>query len=205
MTGTLRESVGTMLCDTTKEGNMKKTDEEVREVIEDLDAIKELNIDNKLILDACCGGRMFWHNKNHPKTIYVDNRKRDKGHCEGKPNHEVNPDYIMDFRKLDFPDNTFKLVIFDPPHIFAPEEDTCVMTKCYGRLNPETWKNDIKDGFNECWRVCEENGLILFKWNECRVKMPELLDILPKEPLLRDMRRGLSKSHWMIFIKLSFT
>jgi hypothetical protein len=157
---------------------------------------------DKFILDACCGGRMFWFNKNHPNTIYIDNRTKNKGHCEGKPNHEVNPDMIMDFRKLEFKDNTFKVVIFDPPHVFAPEEDTCIMTKCYGRLNKETWQDDIKRGFDECMRVLDYYGLLVFKWNECGVKIKDLLEVIKVEPLLRDMRRGLSKSHWMLFMKI---
>ena len=35
---------------------------------------------DKFILDACCGGRMFWENKKHPNTIYIDNRLKEKGH-----------------------------------------------------------------------------------------------------------------------------
>jgi len=30
---------------------------------------------------------------------------------------ELNPDYIMDFRKMNFPDKVFKLVVFEPPHL----------------------------------------------------------------------------------------
>ena len=175
-----------------------KTPQQIKNEVEKEKKIK----DNKFILDACCGGRMFWFNKNHPNTIYIDNRKKDKGHCEGKPNHEVNPDIVMDFRELEFKDGTFKVVIFDPPHVFAPEEDTCVMTKCYGRLNKDTWKEDIKKGFDECMRVLEDYGLLVFKWNECGVKIKDLLYIIEVEPLLRDMRRGLSKSHWMLFMKI---
>lgn len=26
-------------------------------------------LNNKFILDACCGGKMFWFNKNHPNTM----------------------------------------------------------------------------------------------------------------------------------------
>ncbi|MCT3601566.1 SAM-dependent methyltransferase, partial [Lactobacillus acidophilus] len=26
------------------------------------------------ILDACCGGKMFWFNKHEPHTTYLDNR-----------------------------------------------------------------------------------------------------------------------------------
>lgn len=29
------------------------------------------------ILDACCGGRMFWFDKAHPDAVYMDNRRLD--------------------------------------------------------------------------------------------------------------------------------
>ena len=28
----------------------------------------------KQILDACCGSRMFWFDKEHPATVLMDNR-----------------------------------------------------------------------------------------------------------------------------------
>ena len=28
----------------------------------------------KIILDACCGGRMFWFNKTHPNTLCVETK-----------------------------------------------------------------------------------------------------------------------------------
>lgn len=33
---------------------------------------------NKFILDACCGPKCFWYNKNHPNTIYIDKRVEKK-------------------------------------------------------------------------------------------------------------------------------
>ena len=27
------------------------------------------------ILDACCGGRMFYFEKNHPNVLYIDRRR----------------------------------------------------------------------------------------------------------------------------------
>lgn len=30
---------------------------------------------NKIILDACCGSRMFWFNREHPDVLYVDSRE----------------------------------------------------------------------------------------------------------------------------------
>src|SRR3990167_4928561 len=100
----------------------------------------------KFILDACCGGTMMWFNKNHPNTIYVDNRITNKGYVDGKPNFEVKPDFIMDFKNLKFKDKSFKLVFFDPPHVFARENNKSTFIKCFSRLDKETWKNEIKKG-----------------------------------------------------------
>jgi|GEM_PF-4955529 len=36
-------------------------------------------LEGKFILDACCGSRMFWFNKKHPNTLYMDIREYDKG------------------------------------------------------------------------------------------------------------------------------
>lgn len=156
----------------------------------------------KFILDACCGGRMMWFNKNHPNTIYIDNRKTFKGYVNGKPNHIVDPDFIMDFRKLEFKDKSFKLVFFDPPHVFANENNNSTFIKCFGRLNKKTWEKDIKLGFDECWRVLDDYGVLIFKWSECNVQLKKLIEVIGKEPLVRSMRRGLSKTHWLCFMKI---
>lgn len=57
------------------------------------------------ILDVCCGFRHFYANKTNSNVLFCDKRA------------EVNPDTILDFRDLPFADETFHLVIFDPPHI----------------------------------------------------------------------------------------
>ena len=61
----------------------------------------------------------MWFDKHHPNAIYIDNRLASKGHIQKgfNPNHEVSPDIVMDFRKMDLPDNSFKLVVWDPPHM----------------------------------------------------------------------------------------
>lgn len=74
---------------------------------------------DKKILDACCGGRMFWFNKSHPDVLYIDKRIVEAKYVgKGKNSRifECNPDRQMDFRNMDLPDNTFNLVVFDPPH-----------------------------------------------------------------------------------------
>ena len=68
------------------------------------------------ILDACCGSRMFWYDRENKHTIYQDNRELNTTLCDGRK-LEIKPDTFGDFRKMDYADNTFDLVVFDPPHL----------------------------------------------------------------------------------------
>jgi hypothetical protein len=156
----------------------------------------------KFILDACCGGRQFWFNKHHPNTLYLDNRKREKGYQDARPNKEIIPDMIADFRELPFSDKSFKLVVFDPPHIFAKGE-TFRMVKEYGWLNRESWKEDIKRGFDECWRVLDDFGVLIFKWNEASVKRKEVLEVIQREPLFGHPNGSKIPTHWFCFMKIA--
>ncbi len=160
-----------------------------------------MNLKNKFILDACCGGRMFWFNKRHPNTLYIDKRIAQKGHRKHRPNHEVKPDIIMDFRSMDFPDSSFKLIVWDPPHLKSLGE-TSDMRKTFGCLNNETWQSDLKRGFDECWRVLEDNGILIFKWNESEILVKDILKILKREPLFGHPTGSKSKTHWFCFMKI---
>lgn len=118
--------------------------------------------ENAKILDACCGSRMFWFDKNNPDVLFADVRKENHVLCDGRL-LEINPDVISDFRKMDFADNSFQMVVFDPPHLHKLGKDSW-MAKKYGVLFP-TWENDIAAGFSECWRVLKVGGTLIFKWN----------------------------------------
>ncbi len=158
---------------------------------------------NKEILDACCGGRMFWFDKHHPNAIYIDKRKVVK-HLAGKGRNarwfSVEPDYVMDFRKLEFKDNSFSLVVFDPPHI-ARAGKTSYMADKYGYLEKETWQDDLKKGFLECFRVLKKNGVLCFKWNECHIPLSKILPLAPAQPLFGNRGGRSYKTHWIVFIK----
>ena len=54
----------------------------------------------KFILDACCGMKYMWMNKNHPNTIYMDIRKEEKGFNKNRPYDNVSPDIMGDFTDL---------------------------------------------------------------------------------------------------------
>lgn len=70
----------------------------------------------KKILDACCGSRMCWFDKDNPDTVFMDCRSEEHTLCDGR-RLEIRPDVVGDFRKMPFPDNSFYLVLFDPPHL----------------------------------------------------------------------------------------
>ena len=156
---------------------------------------------DKFILDACCGGKMFWYSKNHPNTIYMDNRREEKGHSTFRPNHEINPDIVADFKEIPFKDKSFKLVVFDPPQMFPGEK--AEFTKRYGRLKKDTWKDEIKKGFDECWRVLEDYGILIFKWNEFDIKKSEVLKVIDKDPLFGHWtNRSTKNTHWLCFMNI---
>ncbi|EAF6235991.1 class I SAM-dependent methyltransferase [Listeria monocytogenes] len=150
----------------------------------------------KMILDVCCGSRMFWFDKQHENTVYMDCRK----YYEELPTGHiinVNPTIVGDFRAIPFEDNTFHHVVFDPPHLIKAG-DKSWLAKKYGKLDSETWKSDIKQGFNECMRVLKVDGTLNFKWNEDQIKLSEILKVIDYEPLYGNKR---AKTHWLTFVK----
>lgn len=156
----------------------------------------------KIILDACCGSRMFWFDKKNPNVLFVDKRKetvtamdRDKIRTI-----EVNPDLLADFTCLPFDDESFYMVVFDPPHLKTLGE-TSWMAKKYGKL-PANWQEVIKKGFDECMRVLKTNGTLIFKWNESEIKAADVLSLIPFKPLFGHTTGRQSKTIWMCFMKL---
>lgn len=147
------------------------------------------------ILDACCGSRMFWFDKQHEDVLYMDNRQLNDTLCDGRK-LIVNPDLIADFRNMPFEDNSFYLVVFDPPHLLKAGDDSWLAKK-YGKLG-QNWRNDIFQGFNECMRVLKPNGTLIFKWNEEQIKASEIIKAIGQQPLFGNRR---SKTHWMVFMK----
>lgn len=147
------------------------------------------------ILDACCGSKMFWFDREHKETVYMDNRTLCTTLCDGRK-LIVKPDILADFRKMSFEDESFYLVVFDPPHLLKAGDKSFLALK-YGRLE-QTWQEDIKQGLLECWRVLKQNGTLIFKWNEEQITLPMVKKLLPCEPIL-GQRRG--KTIWLVFFK----
>lgn len=149
----------------------------------------------KYILDVCCGSKMFWFDRDNENTIYMDCRNISETLCDGR-RLEIHPDVIGDFRYIPFGDNTFSLVVFDPPHLLKVGDNSW-MAKKYGKLSDE-WSDDLKQGFKECMRVLRPQGVLIFKWNEEQIKLKQILDIIDYMPLFGNRR---AKTHWLVFTK----
>ncbi len=153
---------------------------------------------DKIILDACCGSRMFWFNKVHPDVLFSDIRNEEDILCDGRT-LEIKPDVIADFRNLPFEDYKFKLVVFDPPHLNKLGKSSW-MAKKYGVLGFD-WRNDLKQGFKECFRVLEPKGILIFKWNEAQIKVSEVLNLTEEKPLFGHRTAKSGKTIWLAFMK----
>lgn len=152
----------------------------------------------KTILDACCGSRMFWFDKQNPNVLFQDIRNETDILCDGRE-LRVNPDKIGDFTQMDFEDGSFKLVVFDPPHMVKLGKNSW-MAKKYGVLLP-TWETDLKAGFDECMRVLEDSGVLIFKWNEAQVTLNKVLSLTNYKPLFGHVTGKHGRTIWVCFIK----
>lgn len=158
------------------------------------------------ILDPCCGGRMWWFDREHPGVIYGDRRAetltvtdRSHGRQDGQRVLRIEPDMLMDFRALPFPDGRFKLVAFDPPHLVRAGPRSWLAAK-YGKLGQD-WRDDLRAGFAECFRVLEASGVLVFKWAETQVKVAEVLALAPHPPLFGNTSGKKAGTHWIVFMK----
>jgi len=155
-------------------------------------------IKDKIILDACCGSRMFWFDKQNPDVLFTDNRTEDIILCDGRT-LEIKPDMEVDFTDMPFEDETFKMVVFDPPHMNKLGKNTWMAQK-YGVLLP-TWETDIKAGFDESMRVLKKEGFLIFKWNEAQITLNKVLEVIKVKPLFGHITGKHGKTIWLCFMK----
>lgn len=158
------------------------------------------------ILDPCCGSRMMWFDRAHPDAIYGDRRAetltmvdRSHGKQEGTRTVVIDPDTVLDFRALPFADASFRLVAFDPPHLVSAGPASWLAAK-YGKLSRD-WRDDLRRGFAECFRVLEIGGVLVFKWNETQVPLADVLALTPHAPLFGNTAGRRNGTHWMVFMK----
>lgn len=160
----------------------------------------------KAVLDACCGSRMMWLDRENPAVVFGDQRResitvtdRSHGKADGTRTLVIDPDVLMDFRDIPYADGAFKLVAFDPPHLVRAGPKSWLAAK-YGKLS-ESWQDDLRLGFSECFRVLEPGGVLVFKWNETQVKLRDVLALTDQRPLFGQVSGRAGMTHWLVFMK----
>ena len=158
----------------------------------------------KKILDVTCGSRGMWFDKHHPAAIYCDKREEAYTICFGKKRtspHQciIAPDVVCDFTELPFKDESFALVVFDPPHLIRAKSTAWLVQK-YGLLD-ENWRTMIRDGFMECMRVLKPDGVLVFKWSEYDIKAEEVWKAIGRRPLFGHHSGRKSRTFWACFMK----
>ena len=151
---------------------------------------------NKKILDPCCGSKMFWFDKENKNAVFCDIREAHEKLCDGRTLC-VSPDHIMDFTDMSFADETFSLVVFDPPHLSRIGEKS-YMAKKYGVLKWD-WKETIRKGFSECFRVLKKDGVLVFKWSDRDIKLKDVLSLSNQKPLFGN--RTSKNTIWIVYMK----
>lgn len=158
------------------------------------------------VLDACCGTRMFWFDKQDERALFADKRQGMRIIDVGTPGtigrtpKVVAPDVLQDFTAMNIPDNTFWHVVFDPPHFHKGAGATGRIAFDFGLL-PENWRDMLRDGFTECFRVLKPNGTLIFKWCEAEIPLREVLALTPEKPLYGHRSGKKAQTHWVAFMK----
>lgn len=100
-----------------------------------------------LILDACCGSRMMWFARQDARALFIDKRCETHAIDIGTPGTigrapiVVAPDVLADFTSLPFADESFYLVVFDPPHM-ERKQARGLLTRKYGILTGD-WRANV--------------------------------------------------------------
>lgn len=155
------------------------------------------------ILDVACGGKMFYFDKGDPRVLFCDIREIETTLCDGRK-FAVKPDIKADFTKIPFSAETFNLVVFDPPHLTASKNGnppTGWQFIKYGALGKD-WREKLRAGFCECFRVLKYGGTLIFKWNETDIAVSEILKLTPQKPIFGHRCGKQNKTHWIVFMKI---
>lgn len=86
---------------------------------------------------------------------------------------------------------------------FAEYADRQCVENLYLRclLKPGDWKDELRRGFVECFRVLKPEGVLVFKWNENDVPVSQILALTPERPTVGNRCGKSAKSHWIVFLK----
>ena len=154
----------------------------------------------KTIFDPASSMRSFYFDKNDDRVLFGDIRADETHLLTNGQTITIKPDVVVDFRNLQFADEQFDVVIFDPPHMLNLSEKSW-MRKKYGVLDSVTWREDLQKGFSECFRVLRKGGGLIFKWNEVSIPLKEILKLTEMKPVCGHTSGKRMNTHWVLFYK----
>ena len=148
---------------------------------------------------------MMWFDKQDDRCLFADCREdvMEVNHlpsAKGRSPKAVLPDQLHDFRDMPYENESFHHVVFDPPHVRNISMKS-VTGFSYGSLDKETWQDDLRLGFAECFRVLKPNGTLVFKWNEVDIPLREVLALTSEKPLYGHRSGKKANTHWVAFVK----
>ena len=138
----------------------------------------------------------MWWDKDHPDALYVDRRIVPPGSIVQQTMWQIEPDVAADFTALPFDDDSFALVVFDPPHATISPESITGMK--YGTI---TDLDEVIAGLRECYRVVIPSGFLVFKWAEAVFPVQKVLDRAEMTPMFGHRTAKSGKTIWCLFRK----
>lgn len=161
-----------------------------------------------MILDATCGLKQMWFQKDDQETIYLDMRygaiQYSEKQFKRRPDYRnriIKPTIQADNRYLPFKDGMFDMVLFDPPHMITNIESSEIQ-HTYSVLHPITWAKDMSIAIKELFRILKPKGFFIFKWAENSAALKEALKLFPCEPLFgSNPQYPQHKTWWIVFRK----
>lgn len=115
------------------------------------------------ILDATAGLRSMWIDKHYKDAIYIDIRP------------EVKPDIICDSKHTPFENQTFDMIVFDPPHLHSNGNNSIFGSKYGGPYEKQYILDFVQGAFIEFERILKDEGVVMFKWSERDIELDKIL------------------------------
>lgn len=157
------------------------------------------------ILDATCGSKSIWYQKNHPFVTFMDKRKesaKSKHRMGERRRYRIDPDIISEWKDAPFPDDYFDMIIFDPPHLIRKREWTdSSMCIRYGKLYQDNYKQVLKEGIKKLFDILKPEGTFVFKWCDTDRPVEEILKLFPYKPMFGTRTGQSNTNHWIVFLK----
>ena len=92
------------------------------------------------------------------------------------------------------------LILFDQSYDDASHERRGDLYAKYGELRKD-WRQYLRDGFSECFRVLKPGGFLIFKWSETDIKIKSVLALTPEKPVFGHKSGKAMGTHWVCFMK----